>query len=140
VTPSAEYKKPVPRITRVNQPYWDAARNHELRLQRCTDCRHVWFPPSELCPRCLGQSFEWDRMSGRGKLWSWITMWQQYYPAFAADLPYTIAYVELEQGPRLMMTLIDCDPAQLRCDMPVEVVFDDVTENLTLPRARPVAG
>ena len=139
-TQATEYKKPLPRLTKLNRPYWEAAKNHELRLQRCSDCSHVWFPPAEVCPKCLGENYEWTKVSGRGKVWSWIVMWQRYFPGFADDLPYNVAYVGLEEGPRMMTNIVGCDSAEIRCDMPVEVVFDDVTEEFSLPKFKPVRG
>lgn len=131
------YRKPLPRPTTLSRPFWEAARRHELRVQRCTTCGHRWLPPSDRCPACLSKAYEWALASGRGKVWSWIVMWQRYFPAFEAEIPYNVAYVELEEGPRLMTNLVNCDPATIRCDMPVEVVFEDVTDEITLPKFRP---
>ena len=75
---------------------------------------------------------------GRGKVWSWIVMWQRYFPAFEPDLPYNVAYVELDEGPKLMTNLVDVASEDIRCDMPVEVVFDEVTDEISLPKFRPV--
>jgi hypothetical protein len=132
------YRKPLPRPNRLSQPFWDGAKQHELRLQRCSDCGEYWFPPSHRCPSCLATAYEWVRASGRGKVWSWIVMWQRYFPAFESELPYNVAYVELEEGPRLMTNVVDCAPEDLRCDLPVEVVFDDVTDEISLPKFRPL--
>jgi uncharacterized OB-fold protein len=130
------YLKPLPRINRLSRPFWNAAKRHELVLQRCTDCQRYRFPPSERCASCLSNATAWVRASGRGRIWSWIRMWQPYFPAFEADRPYVVAYVELDEGPRLMTTIVDCDPAELACDLRVEVVFDDVTDEVTLPKFR----
>lgn len=134
-----EYHKPLPSINPLSRPYWDAARRHELVLQRCVACGRHRFPPSERCPACLDPGTEWVRASGRGRVWSWIRMWQRYFPSFDADIPYVVAYVELDEGPRMMTALVDCDPAAICCDLPVEVVFDDVTGAVTLPKFRPLA-
>ena len=131
------YAKPLPKINRLSRPFWEGARRHTLLLQRCVDCRDFRFPPSERCPACLSAAVEWVPASGRGTVWSWIRMWQRYYPAFDAERPYVVAYVELEEGPRLMTTLVDCAPEEIHCDMPVEVVFDDVTDEISLPKFRP---
>lgn len=134
------YAKPLPRVNRLSRPFWEGAKRHELLLQRCAACGVHRFPPSERCARCLDAATEWVPASGRGKVWSWIRMWQPYFPAFDADRPYVIAYVELDEGPRLMTTVVDCDPAHISCDMPVEVVFDDVTDAISLPKFRPADG
>jgi uncharacterized OB-fold protein len=138
---SDAYTRPLPDLDRkLTQPYWEATRNHELRIQQCDACGHLWFPPSFCCPQCLGEAITWTRVSGRAKLWSWINMWQMYYLGFANERPYLVAFVELEEGPRLMASLqgVAPDAPELRCDMPLEVVFDDVTPEVTLPRFRPV--
>jgi uncharacterized OB-fold protein len=134
------YAKPLPKINRLSRPFWEAAKRHELVLQRCAACRRHRFPPSQRCPACLATATEWVRASGRGKVWSWIRMWQPYFPAFDAERPYVVAYVELEEGPRLMTTIVGCSVDEIACDMPVEVVFDDVTDVVSLPKFRPLAG
>jgi uncharacterized protein len=133
----AAYRKPLPRINKLNAPFWEGARRHELRLQRCRQCGRHWFPPAHRCPECLNTDYEWAQASGRGKVWSWIVMWQRYFAAFQEAIPYNVAYVELDEGPRLITNIIDCDPEDLRCDLPVEVVFEDVTEEISLPKFRP---
>jgi uncharacterized OB-fold protein len=131
------YKKPLPKPNRASQPYWDATKRHQLTVLRCNACGHKWLPPADRCPKCLAHDPEWVEASGRGKVWSWIVMHQRYFAAFEAELPYNVAMVELEEGPRLMTNLVDVDPAQIRCDMPVQVVFEDVTPEITLPKFRP---
>lgn len=132
------YRKPLPRPNKLSRPFWEAARRHELLVLRCNGCSHHWLPPSNLCPRCLSKDIGWVRASGRGRVWSWVVFWQRYFPAFADDIPYNVAYVELDEGPRLMTNIVQCDPAAIRCDMPVEVVFEDVTEEISLPKFRPL--
>lgn len=137
------YTKPLPRPNRLSKPYWDAAREHKLVVLHCKDgyCNTKWMPPSDRCPTCLKTDIEWIPASGRGKIWSWVIFHQPYIDGFKGDLPYNVAYVELEEGPlcRLVTNLVECDPKTLKCDMPVEVVFDDVTPEITLPKFRPVA-
>ena len=132
------YKRPLPTVTRLTKPYWDAAKNHELHMQKCDDCAHIWFPPSVCCPQCLSERYTWTKVSGRARLWSWINMWQMYYQGFADERPYTVVYVQLEEGPRLMAGVMGIDREDLRCDMPLQVVFDDVTDEITLPKFAPV--
>ena len=133
-----EYKKPLPRPNRLSTPYWQGAKAHELSLQRCSDCGTWRFPPSERCAQCLSKRYEWTATSGRGRVWSWIAMHQRYYPAFEAEIPYNVAYVQLEEGPKLMTNLVEVAEAEIRCDMPVEVVFEDITDEFALPKFRPV--
>src|SRR3954447_21111641 len=134
----ATYNKPLPRPNRLSAPYWQGAKQHELRIVNCTACGHKFLPAADRCPKCLSKDLEWVEASGRGKVWSWVVFHQRYFAAFEADLPYNVAYVELEEGPRLMTNLVDCDAADIRCDMAVEAVFDDVTPEITLPKFRPL--
>jgi uncharacterized OB-fold protein len=131
-------EKPLPRPTEDSAPYWEAARQGELRMQRCSDCGHIRFPPSLLCARCLSDRCEWTRLSGRGRVFSWIVVHQSQHPAFNADAPYNVVIVELEEGPRLHSTLVDCSTERIAIDMPVEVVFDRINDEITLPKFRPL--
>ena len=133
----AEYAKPLPGLRRQNRPFFEGAKQGELRLQRCTSCGHHWFPPSDNCPSCLSFDFEWVTLSGHGRIWSWIVMHQRYFKGFEDDIPYNVAFVELEEGPFLMSTIVDVPFDQIRCDLPVEVVFEDATEEIALPKFRP---
>ena len=130
------YAKPLPKVDSISRPYWEAARRHELRLQRCADCGTVRFPPKLRCPACLSAAATWELMSGRGRVWSWIEMHQQYFAGFKDEVPYIVLWVELDEGPMIMTNLVDSDPARLRCDAAVEVTFVDVTDEITLPQFR----
>lgn len=132
-----EYKKPLPAITDINRPFWEATKRHELVAQRCPSCHHLWLPPTGVCPRCLSPNYKWVRLSGRGKVWSWVVFHQAFFKSFLDDIPYNVAYVELEEGPMLTTNLVDVRNEDIRVGMPVEVVFQDVTEEVTLPRFRP---
>src|SRR3954452_5094622 len=100
------YKKPLPRPNRLSTPLYEGAKRYELLLQRCSVC-HTWrFPPSERCPNCLSTEYAWEAASGRGRVWSWIVMHQRYYAAFESDLPYNVAYIVLDEGPKLMTNLV----------------------------------
>lgn len=130
-------EKPLPRPTEDSAPYWDAAGKGELRMQKCSDCGHVRFPPSLLCARCLSEQSEWVQLGGRGKVYSWIIVHQSQHPAFAPDTPYNVAIVELDEGPRLHTNLVDCANDDIHIGMPVEVVFDKVADDATLVKFRP---
>ena len=131
-------EKPLPNPTEDSAPYWAAAFNGELRMQQCGDCRHVRFPPSILCPRCLSERAEWVKLSGRGTVFSWIVVHQSQHPAFNADTPYNVAIIELEEGPRLHTNIVECTNDEIHIGMPVEVVFQKVNDDTALPKFRPV--
>ena len=133
-----EYTGPLPVPTPETRPFWEAARRHELQIQACRACGTYLFFPRALCPRCFATDLEWRRVSGRGTLHT-FTIVERGQRGFPLATPYVLAVVELAEGPRMMTNLvgIEPDPAKVRIGMPVEVVFDDVTPEVTLPRFRP---
>ena len=80
----AAYSKPLPSPSAESQPFWDACRRHELRLQRCADCGEIRFPPGPMCPACHSMRDEWVRMQGTGTIYSWVVVYPPVLPAFAA--------------------------------------------------------
>ncbi len=134
----AEYKKPLPAISTLNAPYWDGLKLREVKMQRCDDCHKLWYPPAPFCPDCWARSFTWEKLSGRGKVNSWVVFHQAYFSSVKDEIPYNVAEVELDEGPRLLTNLVGIDNADIEIGMPVEVVFDDVTEDVTLAKFRPL--
>lgn len=108
---------PLPEVTALNRPYWDALAAGRLVYQRC-GCGHRWLPAREQCPSCLSPDTAWEQASGRGTLLSWVVYRTAYHPAFEGRLPYVTAVVQLDEGPRLMTNIVPAD-APLRADMPV---------------------
>jgi uncharacterized OB-fold protein len=107
--PGTERARIVPAETELTAPYWSAAREGVIALQRCTQCGHVWHPPAPVCPRCRSMSYEWIRSRGRGTLYSYTTVMHAAHPAIAAAVPYRVALVDLEEGPRVILALVDAD-------------------------------
>lgn len=136
-----QYAGYVPSPTPETKPFWEGAKQHQLRIQYCNDCGKFYFYPRSLCRYCLSQHVEWRTVSGRGRLHTFTVNYRTRRGAPFPG-PFVIAIVELEEGPRLMSNLVgvDPDPGKLRCDMPVEVVFEDITDEITLPRFRPVSS
>jgi hypothetical protein len=131
-------RKPVPRPAPESVPYWQAARDHRLEIPCCNACGKFWFPPSQSCPHCLAVDFAWAPVSGKGKVFSFVTFHRVYHPAFAKEVPYVVALVELDEGPRLLTNIVGVAPEKVACDMPVKVVFDDVAEDVAVPKFTPV--
>jgi hypothetical protein len=111
--PSNPTAKPLPRITPDNRAFWEACRRHELLVPWCDACDRAHWPPGPVCPFCFGAEPGWRRASGRGQISAWVVVHKDWLPAFREDLPYN--------------------------GLPVEVVFDDVSETATLARFRPRA-
>jgi uncharacterized OB-fold protein len=130
--------KPLPQVGPDMVPFFEAARRHELTVQQCAGCKTLRFPARGICSRCLSRESVWVPVSGRGTVFSFAVMHQAVHPGFAAEVPYAVVVVELEEGPRLLSNLVDCALAGVRIGLPVEVVYDDVTPEVTLPKFRPV--
>ncbi len=131
------YSKPLPHIDEENRPWWEALKRHELYLQKCRDCGAMRYYPRAQCPQCLSPRTEWIRSSGRGKVYTFTVTNQNQAPGFRESLPYVMAYVELDEGLKMLTNIIDCRPEQVRIGMPVEVVYEDVTPDVTLAKFRP---
>ena len=131
------YDRPLPEIGDENRPFWEACARGELSLQRCAMCGRFRYPISPVCPRCGGAEFEWMPVSGRGRVFSYTVFHQVYHRGFQAAVPYNVALVQLEEGPFMFSNVVGIPNEALRCDMPVTVVFDRITDAVTLPRFRP---
>ncbi len=132
-----EYTKPLPRPAPESEPFWAAARDHKLKIQKCRSCGNHWFPPSEHCPECLSADHDWIEASGRGRVFSFVTYQRLYNKGWEGEVPYVVALIELDEGPRLLSNLTGIAPENVACDMAVKVVFDDVTPEVTLPKFTP---
>ncbi len=135
----AQSRKPLPAISLLNKPYWEGLSKRELRLQKCDGCGKVWYPPSPLCPWCWSRSFTWTLTSGRGRVTSWVVFHHSYFSSFEAEVPYNVAEVELEEGPRLLTNLVGVRNDAIHAGMPVEIVFEAVTDEITLAKFKPRA-
>jgi len=110
----------------------------ELRFQRCSQCRAWRHVPRELCPECGSWRWEWAKSSGRGTVFTWTVAARAMHPAFQEDAPYAAVVIEMDEGVRLVSQVVDCPPEELEIGMPVEVVFDEVAPEVTLPLFRRV--
>ena len=135
-------ERPLPRPDDASQQYWQGCRDGELRMQRCTHCGHLRFPPRPMCPRC--QSFEcgWVPVSGRGTVYSWVVAHPPLLPAFVDLAPLVVLLVELEEGDdlRIVGNLLGEGPEDVAIGMPVEVAFEQVAADVVLPQWRRRAG
>ncbi len=131
-----EHPVPMPPILWDNMGFWEGSNRHELVFQKCKECGTWLHPPRPVCPKCRSFEKEWVRSSGKGTVHSLITYLESPHPAFKA--PYSVVLVEMEEGVRLISNMVDAKPEDISIGMPVEVVFDDVAEELTLPKFRKV--
>lgn len=125
-----------PAVSVETKPFWDATAEGRLLLPRCDACGTVIWYPRTICPDCHSSEVSWIEASGRGTIYS-FTIQRRSGGPFRDALPYVLAYVELEEGPRVLTNVIECDPSALQIDQRVEVVFCDTGEGAALPRFRP---
>jgi uncharacterized protein len=128
--------KPIPIPDELSAPYWRGAREGRLVLQRCSGCGEHQFYPRPFCLACRGSELEWVDATGRGRLHTFSVVHRTADRAFAGDVPYAFGVVELDEGPRLTVNVVDTPLESLRCDMPVRLVFTDVDDEIALPNAR----
>jgi uncharacterized protein len=133
--------RPVPVPDPQSEGFWSAAASHVLAIQRCTNCGWYAYPPNLVCSSCLSPepSFRYKPVSGRGRVTTWTIVHQAFLPAFAADVPYVVAEVELaeQEGLRMVARLVGARPGDLAVGTPVEVAFDDVAPGIAVPRFVP---
>jgi uncharacterized protein len=135
---TTDYRKPLPYIHNETKVYWEGAKRHELLIRKCRTCGAYHFYPRDFCPSCFSFDVEWMKASGRGVIYSFTIC---HHPAqdFNDDVPYNLVLVELEEGARMMSNVVGCTNDDLRIGMSVEVVFDDITDEVTLPKFKPVS-
>lgn len=131
---------PMPEITDLNRPFWESLTDDVLALQRCDACGHIRYPISEVCPECLSPDATWTPMSGRGTVFSTIVFHQVYHPAFADKVPYNVSLVRLAEGPIMVSNVVGPEPADVAVGDEVEIVFDRVTPEVTVPRFAPAGS
>jgi uncharacterized OB-fold protein len=128
---------PLPVPDAVSAPYWAALDAGRHTFQRCNVCANAWLPPRHECPRCLNADYRWEEASGAARLISWVVYHTAFHPAFKARLPYTVAVVELIEGPRLISNIVGTDdPEALTIDRPLRLVIER-EGGVAIPRFRP---
>ncbi len=131
------YEKPLPSPNADNKPFWDACRRHELKFPKCLECGLLRWPPALICPDCHSDRSEWVQVGGRGKVYSYAIYHQAFHPGFEKDIPYVTASIELDEGPRLLSNIVNCQPDEVYCEMSVVVVWEDVGPETSLPKFQP---
>jgi uncharacterized OB-fold protein len=114
--------RPEPRRNVYEAPFWSFVQEHDLRLQRCTQCATYRYPPGPTCPHCLSPDYDWIPLSGRGRLISWVVFHRQYFPEL--PVPYHVAAVETAEGPILLANLVNLGDRPLSLDLPMKLVYE----------------
>ncbi|MDQ1001806.1 putative OB-fold protein [Neobacillus niacini] len=128
-----------PRPTIETAPYWEGCHNHELLIQECKECGHHQFYPRIMCTDCSSPRMEWVPASGKGKVKSFTIMHRAITKAYLAEAPYVIALIELEEGPTMMSNVVQCELKNVEIGMEVEVVFEDWSEEISIPKFKPTS-
>jgi hypothetical protein len=131
------YTRPLPEENPVTAPFWQAAREHRLLLQRSKKTGRYVFYPRAVSPFGANDELEWVEASGRGAVYTFTIARRPTAPQWAAEVPYVIAIVELEEGVHMTANIVECDPETVRIGLPVEACFVDVTPTVTLVQFRP---
>lgn len=126
----------VPEIPPSHQPFWDAVKRHRAELQRCDACGRFRFVPSERCT-CGSTDATWTPIAGTGEIYTYTVVHRAPTPWYQQRVPYAIVHVTLDEGPRMISTLVGCPLEDVAIGLPVELTYDDVTPDLTLYRFRP---
>jgi len=142
VADESSYRKPLPLITPLTEPFWQGTRERRLLVQRCRECERRWWTPQYACPECLSESYEWTECSGRGTLYSYSVVHRPVDPSAwsESELPYVVAVVELAEGPHMLTNVVGCEPSELRVGLPVAVSFERATDEITLYKFAPAAA
>ena len=129
---------PLPQPSIETAPFWTAVQERKLMMPKCDACGTVAFPPTVACGTCERPNFTWTEMSGRGKIYSFVVYHRVYHPAFAGRVPYVVAVVELDEGPRIISNIENVPIPEVVCEMPVRVAYDEARDGYLIPRFEPL--
>ncbi len=135
----ADATRPLPKLDELDtRPFWEGTREKALRYQKCDDCGTVVWHPRAHCTGCTGCNLSWHTASGKGTIYTFSVVRQSYHPFFRTRVPYAVAWVDLEEGPRLLTNVVGVeDPTtELNCGQPVVVEWEE-HEALNIPLFRP---
>jgi uncharacterized protein len=135
--PAQSMPAPPPGVNPETREFWAATTDGRLLVKRCQDCGALIWYPRAICPECSSLRTEWHEVSGRGSIYSYTVNYRGE-GAYQGSPPFVLAYVELDEGPRMMTNIVEADGAELAVGLPVEVVFHDTGDVAALPRFRPL--
>lgn len=125
---------PIPSIE--TEPFWKAVQERKLLMPKCDQCGKVTFPPTVACPHCGSEKFTWTAMSGLGKVYSFVVYHRVYHPSLKEKVPYVVALIELDEGPRIISNIVGMPIDEVTCEMPVSVVYEEVHDGYLIPKFR----
>ncbi len=134
---SEQLDKNLPQPTAETAAYWEGCRKHQLLIQRCTQCGHYQFYPRFVCTACMSDGIDWVQASGHGRVLSFTVIHRAVSAAYKAEVPYVLALIELDEGPTMMSNVVEIDAESVAIGLPVEVVFEEWSDEITIPKFRP---
>ena len=131
---TSAYDKPIPIASNevLTKPFWEATKRGELIIPYCNSCSNLFFYPREVCPNCFSKNLGWKKMSGKGHVYTYTHVRQAVHPSFQSANGHIYAIVQLDEGPKIPSGISGCEPEEVYVDMPVSVVFDNITDDYTL--------
>lgn len=132
--------RPLPTITADNEEFWQSTRAHAAKLQRCNVCGQFWYYPGPVCHHCGAQDWTWTALSGEGSIYSYSVLERAKGNPYENDVPIAIVLVRLAEGPVIMSNLVDYEPSDLKIDAAVQMTYEDVNDEVTLPVFVPAHG
>lgn len=133
-----KYLKPLPEILPETREYWEAAKRHDLLLQKCMDCGQIIYFPRFICFKCLSENLGWFKASGYGIIYSYTIIRQPAHQSFEQDVPYVYAIIEVDEGSRMISNIVNIDPEKVKIGMKVKVIFEDVSREISIPKFEPI--
>ncbi len=134
IAPAKHFPRPTPET----EAFWQGCRDHKLLLQRCTQCKEFQFYPRIICAKCASDNLQWVEASGQGEVLTFTVVRRPVSEAYAADVPYVVALIQLDEGPTMMSNVVECDPEIMQIGSPVQVIFEDWSEEISIPQFRPL--
>ena len=131
---TSAYDKPIPIPSNevLTKPFWEATKRGELIIPYCNSCSTLFFYPREVCSNCFSKDLGWKKMSGKGHVYTYTHVRQAVHPSFQSANGHIYAIVQLDEGPKIPSGISGCEPEEVYVDMPVSVVFDNITDDYTL--------
>lgn len=132
---------PRPEYSKYSKIFWDNCRDNKLTIQQCRDCKKYIFDPKIACDNCLSENLDWVEISGKGKVYTFSLLTKEVAePAFREEkMPIVVAVIKLEEGVQMCSNIVQCNPEKVYIDMPVEVVFEKLDDEFTLPKFKPAS-
>jgi uncharacterized protein len=138
MNPQSHAGKHFPMPSPESKTYWEGCRDHRLLLQYCPACSQYQFYPRSMCHRCMSDALEWKQASGRGSVLSFTIVRRPVSQAYAAETPYVIALIQLEEGPTMMSNIVNCELDRLAVGQQVSVIFEDWSVEISIPKFQPI--